>query len=347
MENENDIIIIKDYRPSHWSNINIEEDLEFEVFEYDSTRTKKQEITGWIRDKRSGNRLEVILDPMITRYPKIYPYGNFVTDETKIQINNRENTKKKIKKDENEKNNVNKFGEDKLQDAKYLIRLESQSDHPCIKWLKKLEQWFVYHGLEKGLWKQEWNDLREKEDENDDENNDNADEHKKEQKLKKRFVRNLASMVKKKLDKDTGQPIENQIFLTISEKVYNTYPVKNNATTTESYEWTHLEQKLFENEIKEGTIHKNILPFYDSMGISIDQHNAEIKNNDEIVVKVKFKKRDMMGYGLTLKPIWIQLVKEGKENNNNYHSNKINDGPINYGSMGTPYTRGNKTKKIE
>ena len=55
--------------------------MEFEVFEYDSTRTNKQEMMGWIRDKRSGNRLEVILDVMVTRFPKVYPYGNYVTEE--------------------------------------------------------------------------------------------------------------------------------------------------------------------------------------------------------------------------------------------------------------------------
>jgi len=81
----------------------------------------------------------------------------------------------------------------------------------------------------------------------------------------------------------------------------------------------------------------------------VDQHDTEIKNNDEIVVKVKFKKRDMIRYGLVLKPIWIQLIKEGKDiNNNNYNINKTNDGPINYGNMGTPYIRGRyKRKAIE
>ena len=97
---ENDIII-KDARPSHWSNINIEEDLEFEIFEYDSTQTKKQEITGWIQDKRSGNRLEVILDPMVTRYPNVYPYGNYMTDEKRDQ--NKNKTTISLKKEEKQK----------------------------------------------------------------------------------------------------------------------------------------------------------------------------------------------------------------------------------------------------
>jgi len=127
------------------------------------------------------------------------------------------------------------------------------------------------------------------------------DEHKKEQKLKKKFVRNLASIVKKKLNKETGKPIEDQVFLTISDKVYNTYPTKNGDN--ETYEWTPLEQKLLVNEIKEGKIHKNVIPFYDCVGTLVDQNDAEIKNNDEIVLKVKCKKRDMMGYVLSLKPI--------------------------------------------
>ena len=189
------------------------------------------------------------------------------------------------------------------------------------------------------MWKQEWNELCEKDDD-DDENNDNVDTRKKEQKLKKRFVRNMASVVKKKFDKDSGQPIYNEIFLTVTDKVYNTYPPKNNHT--KEHEWTELEHKLLNLEIKEDKIHKHIIPLYDSLGVLVDQHDALLRNNDEIAIKIRFKKRDVKGYGLSLKPIWIQLVKEGKDSVKS-SDHFQNDGPINYGELGTPYKR----KRIE
>ena len=54
----------------------------------------------------------------------------------------------------------------------------------------------------------------------------------------------------------------------------------------------------------------------------------------------------MKGYGLTLKPVWIQIIKEGNVLNNNNIEKQKKDGPMNYGNSGSEYTRKKKNNTI-
>ena len=65
---------------------------------------------------------------------------------------------------------------------------------------------------------------------------------------------------------------------------------------------------------KNQQFNKTLIPLYDCTGEIINQEDAQLKMNDEVVLKVEFKHRSFQGtYRLFMIPIWIQNCKRRKD----------------------------------
>jgi len=264
-----DIHYKKDSRISHWTNINIDHDLELKSISFFENKC------SFIEDKRTKRPLEFILDIFPVAFTKINPHEDVLIMET---YSNEEN-------------------HDKLKKMQHMMRLESSKKNTCIKWLEKLDNWFI-------------------------------NQYKKEE--KNGITVNLKFLiVNKKLSKLNGQPTEDFVYINILDYVY-----KYNNRKKEKYqdEWTEFERNIFHEEIAKDIISKNTITIYDASGEKINDigiHYAPLETGDEVVVKVKPK---ICPIGIKLEPLWIQIVKR-KNNNNKERSHTQydnNNGPINY-----------------
>ena len=67
-----------------WKNIDIDRDLELCSFEFKKKMTNCMESTLWIRNKKANEKLNVILEPMVVKWPKMYPFGNFLDPDENL-----------------------------------------------------------------------------------------------------------------------------------------------------------------------------------------------------------------------------------------------------------------------
>lgn len=327
-----------DTRSQYWKNIDIENNLIIHIFEYEN---KKIPI---LKDKRTNKKLQVILDPMIsTTFSKVYPYGNWISPDCK-----------------DEERKKRPYDPVKLIDADYCIHLESDINDPCIKWLKKLEQWYAQECLKFGLWSEELESIKDAFNEEKNNNDNNGYKTKIDDDdtiIKRRFVKNLTSMIKNKRKYETKREediIENRVIINMRRKIYNTYQQKKTYYSAEEYitQLWDLTEKRFLMDIieKNKQFHKTLIPLYDYTGKIIKQEDAQLKMNDEVVLKVEFKHRSFQEkYGLFMFPIWIQIVKEGKENNNDNDYTKLKNKSHNEGKIMYPIPKiilPNKKKKL-
>lgn len=317
----------------YWDQINIQQDLEACRVEFTRKATNTIDSSIWIKDKRTGKRLEVQLEPMRVKYPKMYPFGNWIETNTSP-----EERKKRT------------FDPTNLEDAKYFLRLipedyvnnnDSIADargQACLKWLQELEKWFVEQCYDQGMWMKEQNDLAIKVEEEmkDEENEKTFSKEAFEKKKKIRFIRGTKSKIDFQKEKDTGKVLKDKpMKLNLNEKVYHKYKpndyeeqLEKNGVVFENEE----EKKLLEND----SLYKKIIPLYDHRGKIIPQSRAELKHNDVISVCITFKKKDIPSYGLSFKLKWIQFVKTAMYNT---FSCEKNVGPIDFGDFGSPYDR--------
>lgn len=319
--------------PKYWDQIDIQKDLEACRVEFTRKATNTQETSIWIRDKRTNKRLEVQLEPMRVKYPKMYPFGNWIDPETSL-----EDRKKRT------------FDPTNLEEAKYFLRLIPEdyinnNDSPdprgqaCMKWLQDLEKWFVEQCFDQGMWLKEQNELAQKvEEEMKEEDEKGFTKEIFDRKKKLRFVRGTKSKIDFQKEKESGKVLKDKpVKLNLMEKIYDKYKpddyenqLEKNGVAFEHEE----EQKL----INGGSIHKKIIPLYDYKGKIIPQTQAQLRHNDVLSVCISFKKKDVPSYGLAFKLKWIQLVRTATSN---YSSNRndLHEGPVDFGDFGMPYDR--------
>jgi len=324
----------------YWSSINIHEDLELQTINPDSKDVKTKIKSGnepsiWIRDKRRNKGLEVQLEPMVVKWPKMYPIGNYI-DPTEIN-------------DENKK--FHTFDAKKLEEAKYQLKFVPEDyengyigtherGRKCLEWLQELERWFMeqcFHHPE--IWVKEKNDLRMKVEEEmlDDYPEGNIPPEKFEKKYKSQFLRSFKSKIDYQV-KDGEKQKDKPMRFNITENVYKSYPQKNHDELIEknNVQFTDQEKKWMNQ--KTDPLFKQIFPLLDSHGNIIPQEDAIIQNNDVVSARLKFKKKNKPTPGLGFKLISLQLVRQYniKDRKN---TNVVDEGPIDFGDFGTEYKR--------
>jgi len=337
-----------------WKNINIENDLEICTYEYKKKNTNIMETTLWIRHKKTNGKLQVILEPMVVKWPKIYPHGNYIGND------HNDNEKEK-------KNRI--FDARELENALYSFRLQPEKFNDenvndligieCLEWLKKLEEWFAEKAYENpNVWTKEKNDITYKLDE---EYQDDPLQPELFEKRKRRtFVKGMATKIQPQKDKETDEILKNKCMkISLTQKVYTIYEPREYKKILEQ---NHV---IFDEEEKKiGVVshndndddylennnnnkyYKHIIPLYDFKGKLISQMYANIQHNDLIAVCLSFKKRDVPNYGLSYKIQWIQVIKQNKKEkmvNFFHHALPINWGDI---GIGEDYHHSNNKKTL-
>lgn len=251
--------IIKNNDP-FWENIDIERDIAIHLCH------GKDNI--WIENKKTHKRLEVILEPMVIKYPRLYPHGNYYFNNE----NNEENgDHKEFKENENKKRKkiYHQYYTTELQKARYQLRLEAEDyeyhtnsihekGQECLNWLKKLEKHIIHQSIKLGLWEEEFKNVKEEileqmEMENEEIYDDKLANANSSEIINKRAMQvmcrkvldNNNGHIKHYLDSN-GRPIqEKSKYLTISECVYVTYKNDNyvNLIKQNGIQFTEEEKK--------------------------------------------------------------------------------------------------------
>lgn len=346
MEKANQNSNHNDPRPSYYKNIDIEKDLELKDFTFQ--RLGKEEVTFWIQDIRTNKGLQVITDPMKAVYPKVYPYGNY------IRADATDEEKKKRPYDPKE-----------MEKAQYVLRLqELETNSECFAWLLKLEHWYVEEAAKRGAWLKEQNDIKMKINEELEDDNETLTLDQFNKRFWKRFLGGMGTMIRFQQDKETRQPLKNDPrFFSIKEKVYHHFDVNKGRNDVHQWDLTekqHLIDVHFSQQ-KENIItnassvngennvewFKKMIPLFNEKCKEIPQSEARINHGDHVSCKISFKKRDMGGYGLSRKFVWIQIIKKAECETNGQNSIDRIDGPIDWNEFGTDYMKLSKVQKID